>query len=468
MDTSILTEALYCFCVLSVLLLAGTFLRAKVAVFRKLFLPASVIGGFIGLLLGPVIWGELGIIHIPFPQNWIDIWSALPGLLIIPVVACVPLGMKPKTKEEKKQGNTSSNVLKTFGIIAGVTVLQGIIGLITQAIYNYGFSYDLYPTFGYEVPSGFSGGHGTAGVIGSYYKSLELVFWETAQGVTTTTATFGLVCGMIIGIFAINVAARKGKTAVLKKPGDIPAEIARGLQMDAEKQQSLGRETTMSSSIETLSFHLAIVLTGCGIAYMLLAGLTYLGIPGLSAIPIWAYAILVMFAVNKLLYKLNLGSLIDAKTKSRIAGTCSDYAIAAAIASLPLKAVLQYAAPIITMVAIAITVTYFFTTRMCNLFFSDYKVERAMSIFGTSTGVFLTGLMLLRLCDPEFETPVLNDYSVGYSMTGVLSFILMAVFISLLLTYNVFINIAIQFGVFLLLMAVVLLAHKASKKTTAM
>jgi ESS family glutamate:Na+ symporter len=86
-----LTELMYCFCVLSALLLLGTFLRGTVPVFRKLFLPASVIGGFIGLLAGPIIWKNGGV---PFPKEWISTWAALPGILIVPVAASVPLGMK--------------------------------------------------------------------------------------------------------------------------------------------------------------------------------------------------------------------------------------------------------------------------------------------------------------------------------------------------------------------------------------
>ena len=37
------------------LLLIGTFLRAKVSLFQNLFLPACVIGGIIGLILGPIV-----------------------------------------------------------------------------------------------------------------------------------------------------------------------------------------------------------------------------------------------------------------------------------------------------------------------------------------------------------------------------------------------------------------------------
>ena len=51
---------------------------------------------------------------------------------------------------------------------------------------------------------------------------MNLPYWETAQGVATTTATFGIVGGILIGIAMINYAARHGHTAMLKKPADIP------------------------------------------------------------------------------------------------------------------------------------------------------------------------------------------------------------------------------------------------------
>ena len=53
LTSSLLTELLCSLSIIGGLLLLGTFLRAKVKLFQKLFLPASVIGGFIGLLLGP-------------------------------------------------------------------------------------------------------------------------------------------------------------------------------------------------------------------------------------------------------------------------------------------------------------------------------------------------------------------------------------------------------------------------------
>ena len=459
MSNAMLTQLLYCFCVLSALLLVGTFLRGCIPAFRKLFLPASVIGGFIGLLIGPIVWQGGGI---PFPKEWILTWSVLPGILIIPVVASTALGMK-FGQSDKSAGKTSTDVIKTFGIFLGIAAVQLVIAITVRQFFVSG-GMDLYPPFGYELPMGFSGGHGTAGVIGSYYKGLDLPYWELAQGVTTTTATFGLIGGMIIGIIVINVAARTGQTAILTKPGDIPPEMAKGYQMDPAKQPSLGKETTMSSSIESLSFHLAVILTACGIAYIFMNLVKYFKLPLVSQIPIWAWAIVVMFGVNFLIQKAGLGNLIDNKTKSRIAGVCTDYAIVAAIASLPVQAILVYIVPILAMVVAGYVGTYAFLYYLFKKFFADFYFERFISLWGTSTGVFLTGLMLLKICDPEYKSPVLNDYSMGFSLTSVTSFILMPIVVSMLLYQSFTANVLFQAGLLAIGMVLLLGANHISRK----
>jgi ESS family glutamate:Na+ symporter len=445
--------------VLSALLLVGTLLRGCIPAFRKLFLPASVIGGFIGLLIGPIIWKGSGI---PFPKEWITTWSALPGVLIVPVVASIPLGMK-FGKSDKSAGKTSTDVIKTFGIFLGVAAFQLIIAIVVRQFFVSG-GMDLYAPFGYELPMGFSGGHGTAGVIGSYYKGLDLPYWELAQGVTTTTATFGLIGGMIIGIIAINVAARSGQTAILTNPGDIPLDMAKGYQMNLAKQPSLGKETTMTSSIDSLTFHLAVILTACGLAYVIMNLIKYFRLPLISQIPIWAWAIMVMFGVNFCIQKAGLGNLIDDKTKSRIAGVCTDYAIIAAIASLPIQAIMVYIVPILAMVVLGYVGTYVFLYYLFEKFFSDFHFERFISLWGTSTGVFITGLMLLKICDPEYKSPVLNDFSMGFSLTSVTSFILMPIVVSMLLYQSFAVNLLLQTSLLVIGMILLFGANYISRK----
>ena len=72
--------------ILSGFLLLGTILRAKVPVFQKLYLPASVIGGFIALILGPRLLGWL-----PFSDEIMDTIGSMPSVLITPVFAAIPM-----------------------------------------------------------------------------------------------------------------------------------------------------------------------------------------------------------------------------------------------------------------------------------------------------------------------------------------------------------------------------------------
>ena len=81
--------------ILSVGLLVGKIIRVKVRWVQRLFLPSSIVGGVILLVLGPQVlgripgpWGETGLLT----QAMVTTWSALPGLLISVVFATMFLG----------------------------------------------------------------------------------------------------------------------------------------------------------------------------------------------------------------------------------------------------------------------------------------------------------------------------------------------------------------------------------------
>lgn len=140
--------------------------------------------------------------------------------------------------------------------------------------------------------------------------------------------------------------------------------MSRGYVADTSRHASMGRETFMPSTIETISLHLAIILGVCGAAYGLLDLLAKTGISAFSSMPVWIYAMVIMFGVNHLIIKLGLDWAIDTKVKSRISGAMSDFAITAAIASLPLRPVMEYAVPILVMCAIGFVLTYIFVFKL--------------------------------------------------------------------------------------------------------
>src|SRR5690625_4259078 len=90
---------------LALMLFIGKVMRIRIKVTQKLFLPASIMGGFVALLLGPEVLGMLGgtigggvgeFIESGgvFGEEVLSVWKTLPGLLISVVFATLFLGQK--------------------------------------------------------------------------------------------------------------------------------------------------------------------------------------------------------------------------------------------------------------------------------------------------------------------------------------------------------------------------------------
>src|SRR5690606_10790562 len=95
---------------LGVVLVISKLIRVKSRTCQKLFLPSSIIGGFLALLLGPDILGRLagavgfdGLKFGVWGESTLGVWSELPGLLISVVFATMFLGERiPSPKRAAK------------------------------------------------------------------------------------------------------------------------------------------------------------------------------------------------------------------------------------------------------------------------------------------------------------------------------------------------------------------------------
>lgn len=440
MTSQLLTQLLQALSLLSVLLLVGTFLRAKVKLFQNLYLPASVIGGFIGMIISPEIFGRFS--NYSISEEWIKTYSLLPGILSVPIFAAIPLGMFLNENKNIKS-MYPSKVLICFGLFQCASMSQSAIGYATNMFFSkINPQLNMYRTFGYELSAGFAGGHGLAAATGKLLEGFGIPQWEIAQGVALTTATIGLIGGIVFGIIFINLAVRKNKTKIIKRINDnADKSMEVGYNKDINKQNSLGRETFLSSSIETITFHLAIIFTVCGIAYIVLNFVKKMNIAGLNVLPVWTYSMIIMFALNFIIKKLNLVWMVDAKVKAKIMGTLSDFAIVSAMTSLPIKAIINYIAPITVMCILGFIITYLLVFPLNSFFFKeDYSFERAIISWGTLTGVLITGMTLLKICDPEYKSPALSEFSLGFSLMSVTGLLIVPILNTVLAVGSTFDN----------------------------
>lgn len=72
-----------------------------------------------------------------------------------------------------------------------------------------------------------------------------------------------------------------------------------------------------------------------------------------------------MYAVNFIIDRLGLQWLIDAKVKNHISGVLADLSITAAIASMPIRAVMAYMLPILLISALGFVLVYLCSSGLC-------------------------------------------------------------------------------------------------------
>lgn len=93
----------------------------------------------------------------------------------------------------------------------------------------------------------------------------------------------------------------------------------------------------LSTSIDSLGFHAALILSVTALAYVVFNFIKANNVVYLKSIAVWTYAIFLMFGVWGIMCKLKLQHLVDSKVKSKLSGMLTEYAIIAAIASMPVK-----------------------------------------------------------------------------------------------------------------------------------
>jgi len=223
------------------LLLVGKFIRVKVKFIQQLFIPPSLIAGFLGLAMGPN-----GLGWLPF-SNQLGTYSAI---LIALVFASLPLS-SPKFSFKEVSGRVGS--IWAYAQL-GMLLQWSIVGLFGLFVLKLIWP-DLNSAFGLMLPTGFYGGHGTAAAVGSAFEGLG---WDEARSLGMTTATVGVVMAIIFGLIFVKMAAKKNETLFIKDFSELPNDLRTGLT-PKEKREPAGMSTTSSISIDSLAFHLALV-----------------------------------------------------------------------------------------------------------------------------------------------------------------------------------------------------------------
>ncbi|MFQ5791579.1 MAG: sodium/glutamate symporter [Acidobacteriota bacterium] len=389
-------------CWLCALLLLGKLVRARVVLLQRLFLPASVIAGFIGLVLGPYGAGKAGFQVLP--QHMLDTWATFPGRLINVVFACLFLGMAiPSLKTIWREGGPQL----CYGWMVGMG--QYMVGVgITIVLLTPVFGVPHF--FGCLLEIGFSGGHGTAAGMKEAFTQLG---FEAGSDLGLMSATVGVISAVVLGMVMLNMAARRGYTKVIRSPEELSLERISGL-IPAEKRTHGSTLTIAPDALEPMAFHSALVGVAVLLGWYALKAIKSLSAgmePDLFAsFPLFPLAMLGGLLMQIVAHATGLDNYFDRKTFDRILGLALDFLVVSAIATIKLDVFLAYFWPFTILILAGLVwivlATWFLAPRMLP----DAWFERGITEYGMQTGVTALGLLLLRVADPHFETPAAKSF----------------------------------------------------------
>ena len=379
------------FAIASLFIMLGQLIRAKIKVVQKFFVPASMIGGFIALALG-----TQGANVLPFSKNI----GSYPGCLIILIFAAVGINGFTFSKKAFKAEMTR------IGSYFSYKVLAQAIQFAFAPLFSILVISKLFPEinygFGLLLAAGFSGGHGTAAAVGSAFQRLG---FTDAMDIGMTCATVGILAGIFGGLFFIKIGTKRGWTKYIKSFQYISGDLKTGLVPETHRK-SMGAETISSVVLDPLAWHLAILLA-CSGAGLVLNRFIFAR-TGLD-LPTYLVAFLIAIVVFLIFRNTGVGSYIDENVINRISGTATDYLVFFGIASIKIAVIVKYAVPLALLLLWGIVIVVA-TLMYCGAAMNKGSwFERALFVFGYSTGVFAIGFILLRIVDPDNLSKTLND-----------------------------------------------------------
>lgn len=379
---------------MGILIVIGQLLRAKIPLFQTFFIPAGLLAGILAFIFGPGILG-----WIPFS----DSLSSYATVLVAVVFGATPIDEDDSDVEKKAKDNTRFKEMWGMTVNGmGIAIAQYAVGIFFTIYVLRLIEPALHEGFGLMLATCFWGGPGTAAAVG---EALVDAGWNDGQSVGYTMCSIGIIGGILLGIVIINWGARHGYTNFVTSPKELPQEMKTGL-IPPEKQKPSMKLTISGISVDSMAFHLGIVLLAGYLGYCLteLVQNTWN-----FEIPVFVTALIMGYVLQFILKKTHAARYIDKGTISRISGTATDYLIVSAIGSISVEVVLDYAVPLFATCAVAFLFNWIWFIFVGGHTSPRNWFERNMIVWGQACGVLATGILLERIVDPDQKAYALED-----------------------------------------------------------
>ena len=379
-------------------ILIGNILRRVVPFLKKSFIPSSLIGGLILLLINIFCKRVLN-----FPIIDIDLMK----IITYHALAIGFIAMTLRTNKNVQKKKLAIKGVQNGLITGGVYMLQAAFGILAVLIFFFAGKLvegqSIFYDSGVILPLSFGQGPGNALTWGSNFSNPDHMADISSDGLMTgggdfglALATIGFIVASVVGVAYINFYRIRGKIT-RQEEDNLDEEI----------------EFVSDEEVSKRSANLGIQLGLIGIAYVATFGIMCaLSFSDFTSSIAWGFnfifgvltANLVKLIVN-FFHKKNVikNEIINNRQMSKVSDFAFDLMIIAGVAAIDIENIADYIWVIVVLCIVGTIVTFIYVKLMARFLFKDLEHDMFLVNFGTLTGTASNGMILLRESDPHFQ-----------------------------------------------------------------
>ena len=383
--------------VLSLILVAGRSIGRRLNL-RLWGVPEALVAGILGLLVAPS--GPLPLL----PQHLMELWGELPLVLLTLVFGSLMLG-KPLPRLgglwRPVCGQVSLALVLAFGqyVVGGLAVL-----LVLQPWLG------VSPVMACLIEVAYEGGHGSAAAMGPSYAALG---FPGGQDLGLAMATVGLLSSTLVGGVLVVIGRQRGwLLAQAREEADSNA-VPRALAGVGDSGLPPNHPAWAAWAVNLAMVGIA-VLIGVVLLQLLHLGTDAIG-GGVAevgnALPVFPLAIIGSLLVRWWLERSGLSHWASTPIQNEIGTLSADLLITSATACLNLALLAADWLPLTVLALSGLSWNLGITLLLAPRLLPPDWFERAVLEFGQATGVAASGLLLLRMADPDDHSQALPAFS---------------------------------------------------------
>ncbi len=389
--------AMVTFSWIGIMLLIGVILRATIKPLGNILMPASVIGGIVGVAL----------MNVPGFAAFTGVDPNMCNQIVnfFFILSFISMGL---TATPKQEGQTGGDVAKQqLRGSMGMGLLWGALYCFTPVlgflcIAAFGGPFDMQAEYGILIPFAFCQGPGQSASFGTQIEMGGGI--PMAAQVAITYSVIGFLFAFLVGVPMAKAGLKKGLASF---PEKLSPAVMKGIYKPEEQTEAAGKITTYNGNIDVLAFNLALV----GLTYVLTLYVQklILMIPNsivaaFGGMTFFVGYFVALAIVKPLMVALKVKQYHDDALQARITGTTTDFLIVGAFMAIQVSAIGKWIVPMLGMCVIVGA----FTWVMCMFFVprigDSCDFERLLGMWGCATGTCPSGVALIRIVDPNLKT----------------------------------------------------------------